>query len=313
MEINKIKNRYFTYWENYKGIWNYPKKRYVVLFSSWTDVIKSKTRNEFATLEEAEEECKLINQLYSTTPKPVKVYSENGKHKDGVGWRYNYYDWDFSNGAYFWGYALLDMEECKFLRIVNEFHHGACSIKKKPELKIYDYYFRKENEIPKDYEWDERGEYEGWLQFRWGDGKNSINYKENKKERPGVTEIREIYDDATDSFVRRKVRVVYVDWNDPLPKKEKGIIYERPNKEPVIFPGDFGYDNDYSMNEWSLSEEIAAEEYYANNKEKFDNNKVGKSSIADILGDNNPLIKCMYKNNDGTSNVIWFANDTNKE
>ncbi len=292
METN-IKKRYFTYWENFKGIWNYPKKRYVVLFSSWTNVIKSKTRNEFNTLEEAEEECKLINQLYSTTPKPEKKFNKNGKF---VGrWSFEKYDWDFSNGAYFWGYALLDMKECKFLKIVNEFHNGYCSIKKKPELKIYDYYFRKENEIPKDYEWDERGEYEGWLQFRWGDGKNSINYKEeHKKERPGVIEIREMYDDATDSFVRRKVRVIYVDWNDPLPKKEKGIIYERPNKEPVIFPGDFGYDKDYSMNEWTLPEEIAADEYYVNNGRKFDNAKVGKSSIGDILGDNNPLLKLKF-------------------
>lgn len=45
-----------------------------------------------------------------------------------------------------------------------------------------DIFFRKENEIPKDYKWD-IGEYEGWLQFRWGDGKNAIDYKKpsNKK------------------------------------------------------------------------------------------------------------------------------------
>lgn len=36
-----------------------------------------------------------------------------------------------------------------------------------------DFFFRGPSEIPPNYEWDE-GEFQGWLQFRWGDGKNAI-------------------------------------------------------------------------------------------------------------------------------------------
>lgn len=285
-----------TFWQYAKPRYHIERPtKYCVIFNTWRETPESFSCTEFDTIDDAMEEAKLLNEMYCNTPKPIKVYSKNGKHKDGIGWRYNNYDWDFSNGKYFWGYVILDMINCKFIKIVNGLKNKAYSLSKNPNLQDYDVFFRGENEIPTDYQWDARGEYEGWLQFRWGDGKNSINYKEeHKKERPGVTEIREIYDDATDSFIRRKVRVVYVDWNDPLPKKEKGIIYERPNKEPVIFPGDFGYDKDYSMNEWALSEEIAADEYYVNNGRNFDNDKVGKSSIGDILGDNNPLLKLKF-------------------
>jgi len=34
-------------------------------------------------------------------------------------------------------------------------------------------------EIPKNYKWDD-GEYRGWLQYRWGDGKNAIDYRKPK-------------------------------------------------------------------------------------------------------------------------------------
>ena len=43
----------------------------------------------------------------------------------------------------------------------------------KSKLEELDFFFRGPSEIPPDYKWDE-GEYEGWLQFRWGDGKNAI-------------------------------------------------------------------------------------------------------------------------------------------
>lgn len=280
-----------TFWQYAKPRYHIERPtKYCVIFNTWRETPESFSCTEFDTIDDAMEEAKLLNKMYCNTPKPVKIYSKNGKHKDGIGWRYDNYDWDFTNGKYFWGYVVLDMINCKFVKIVNGLKNKAYILSKNPDLQDYDVFFRGEDEIPTDYQWDTRGEYEGWLQFRWGDGKNSINYKEeHKKERPGVTEIREIYDDATDSFVRRKVRVVYVDWNDPLPKKEKGIIYERPNKEPVIFPGDFGYDNDLNIQPWSLSEEINEEQYNENIKET-------STSIANILGENNPLLKLKFNN-----------------
>lgn len=43
------------------------------------------------------------------------------------------------------------------------------------KLAELDFFFRSPGEIPEDYKWDV-GEYEGWLQYRWGDGLNKIDY-----------------------------------------------------------------------------------------------------------------------------------------
>ena len=48
-------------------------------------------------------------------------------------------------------------------------------------VKNHDYFLRGVNEIPEDYEFDYNAEYEGWLQYRWGNGKNAVDYVEPKK------------------------------------------------------------------------------------------------------------------------------------
>ena len=48
------------------------------------------------------------------------------------------------------------------------------------DLQLLDLTFRKPGEIPEGYKWDE-GEYAGWLQYRWGDGKNAIQHKPVKR------------------------------------------------------------------------------------------------------------------------------------
>jgi len=290
---------HLTFWAYAKAKYNIDRpKKYVVLFSSWYEdnTTKSFSCTEFDTLDEALEEAKLINKLYNDTPKPVKIYKEiQSRYSSKRKWYVkDNYKWDFSNGGYFWGYVVIDMINQKFIKITNGLRIFGYKLTAKPDLIDYDMFFRGEDEIPQDYEWDERGEYEGWIQFRWGDRKNALDYVEPpKKERPGVTEIREFYDEATDTYIKRKVRVVYVDWNDPLPKKEKGIIYKRPNKEPVIFPGDFGYEGDYSSQKWSLTEENTGDEYIDNGgtfkPESMSN------SIADLLGDDNLLLKIKNK------------------
>jgi hypothetical protein len=50
-------------------------------------------------------------------------------------------------------------------------------------LRMLDEYFRGDDEIPKGYVFD-YGEYEGWLQFRWGDGKNAVKCDEPVCKRP---------------------------------------------------------------------------------------------------------------------------------
>lgn len=282
---------HLTFWQYAKSRYHIERPtKYCVIFNTWRETPESFSCTEFDTLDEALDEAKELNKLYSNTPKPIKVYNKNGKHKDGIGWRYDRYDWDFSNNKHFWGYVVLDMINSKFIKIVNGLNNKICTVSKTPDLYDYDVFFRGEDEIPTDYQWDARGEYDGWLQFRWGDGKNAIDYIEpKKKERPGQDEYREIYDEATESYKRQKVRVVYVNWDEPLPKKEKGIIYERPNHEPVIFPGEFGYDNDLNIQPCLLSEEINEEQYNENIKES-------STSIANILGENNPLLKLKFDN-----------------
>lgn len=288
----------WTFWRYLKRNYNIDRPtKYCVIFNIWKDKLESFSCTEFDTLDDALDEAKELNKMYSSTPKPFKNYHEKGKYRDGRGWRYDPYDWDFSDGRQFWGYIVLDMIEHKFIKVVNGLHMSSYTVSCiKPTLGDYDMFFRDEDEIPDDYLWDNRGEYNGWLQFRWGDRKNAIDYKEPpKKERPGVVEIREFYDEATDSYIKKKVRVVYVDWDAPLPKKEKGIIYERPNKEPVLFPGDFGYDKDLNINEWSLAEEIAGDEYLEKKgKKRFEIEEPTTSSIADMLGDDNPLLKLKF-------------------
>ena len=289
---------HWTFWRYLKRNYNIDRPtRYCVIFNIWKDKLESFSCTEFDTLDDALDEAKKLNKMYSSTPKPFKNYHENGKHRDGWGWRYDPYDWDFSDGRQFWGYVVLDMIEHKFIKVVNGLHMFSYNVSCiKPTLEDYDKFFRGEDEISADYLWDNRGEYNGWLQFRWGDRKNSIDYIEPpKKERPGVVEIREFYDEATDSYIKKKVRVVYVDWDAPLPKREKGIIYERPNKEPVLFPGDFGYTDDLNINEWSLAEEIARDEYLdKKGKKRFEIEEPTTSSIADRLGDDNPLLKLKF-------------------
>lgn len=84
-------------------------------------------------------------------------------------------------------------------------------------LYTKDYIFRSENEVPQNYHWD-NGEYEGWLQFRWGDGKNAINYvkpikTENSKEQEGVIENTkdwengvEDYEDIENSALKQEIK-----------------------------------------------------------------------------------------------------------
>jgi len=283
-----------TFWWHLKRIYNIDRPtKYCVIFNTYTDSPKSFSVTPFETLDEAMEEAKLINEMYCNTPKPEKKYVERGGRYKGKKWYHDSYNLDYSNGAYFWGYMVLDMINKKIIKLVNTVKHCGFTFENKITLANIDVLFRDENEISDDYIWDMRGEYEGWLQFRWGDKKNALDYVEPpKKERPGVDEILEVYNEATDSYIKRKFRVVYVDWNDPLPKPQKGIIYLRSNKEPVMFPGEFGFENDYSLQEWALSEEIAGDEYLDNGgtfKPESTSN-----SLADMLGEDNPLLKLKF-------------------
>ena len=230
-----------TFWWHVKRVYNIDRPtKYCVIFNTYEDNPKSFSVTSFDTLEEAMEEAKLINIMYSNTPKPQKIYVKNsGKYRDGK-WYHDSYNLDFSNGAYFWGYMVLDMINNKVIKIVNTIKHCGFTFDSKITLDKLDVLFRGEDEIPADYIWDDRGEYEGWLQFRWGDGKNALDYVEPE--------------------------------NYKVKNKKQDNIEE-----------------DYSLESHLLFEEIAEDEYLDNGGTL--DKKESTSSIADILGENNPLLK----------------------
>jgi hypothetical protein len=135
----------------------------------------------------------------------------------------------------------------KFIKIVNGLNNKVCCVSKNPELKDYDMFFRGEDEIPHDYKWDIRGEYLGWLQYRWGDGKNAIGYTSEPKIKNKNKDIEEEYD----------------------------------------YEGNFeGY------LPCTLEEELSGSEYI--NAGNTLDKKETTSSIADILGEDNPLLKLKF-------------------
>jgi hypothetical protein len=152
-------------------------KRFCVIFSIWGHRTNNST-NFFDSLEEVQEETKLIKEFYKDTPKPIKT----GK-----------YTVDYSKGGCFWGYIVLDYEKQRVLEIYNDgariYRTKIVNLReiKEPILEtrvnyLKDLMFRGKDEIPENYIWDE-GEYDGWIKFRWGDGSNAIKPKEPKKHR----------------------------------------------------------------------------------------------------------------------------------
>ena len=140
-------------------------KRYIVIFDVWSERTFSEEKNEFDTENEWKEYVSLIDSIYKDTKPSYDMY---GFEKE-------------------WGYVVLDFNTEKILKWSPNGRIWNVQKKRNP-LEIKDIFFRGDNEIPKDYKWDD-GEYEGWLQYRWGDGKNAIDYKETKPKRQGMCNI----------------------------------------------------------------------------------------------------------------------------
>ena len=182
-------------------------KKYIVVTNIWgkkevtmwlsRDVF-SEEREYFDTLEEARDFAWLFKEYAMLFPNPDKKREGHWKNKDK--WFFDYkksklaYE-AFKPGERLWGYVIGDTEECKVIE------WGGIDMmniwKTSDARRVKDYLFRGDDEIPKDYKWDE-GEYEGWLQYRWGDGKNAVGYVEPEKPKKVVKEVEafsEVYDD----------------------------------------------------------------------------------------------------------------------
>lgn len=129
-------------------------------------------REYFDTKEEVNEYVTLFEQVAESYDKPKKEYAS--KYNRDI------YTWKFEDPSQrLCGYLIADTEK----EVVLQWWGDLVGLNKKMnKLVIKDKLFRGEDEIPKNYKWD-TGEYEGWLRFRWGDGKNAVDYVDNIKQK----------------------------------------------------------------------------------------------------------------------------------
>ena len=149
-------------------------KRYGIVFDKWSIYHYHRDITEYDTLKEVNEEAALIDEMYKDTPRPEHKYAKWNRYCNTKSTAISDYAWCAENfGEAFWGYLIVDFEEEKIIRWG---HDCLRSYNKESDVRrVKDFIFRGDDEVPKDYKWDV-GEYDGWLQYRWGNGKNSIKY-----------------------------------------------------------------------------------------------------------------------------------------
>lgn len=273
-----IQPKHPTWWEDHNI--SRPTKRYVVIFNTFRDHLETRDITEYDTLKEALEEARLLNIYYQNTPKPNREQTEESNS-----WNKKY-RWVYPvPESRWWGYLVLDMTDAKLLKVGGQGLYVAYlqTIKEKEfDLTWTDRFFRGPFEIPEDYLWDDPEEYQGWLQYRWGDGKNSLTYREPEKpleSRHGELRYVEKWSDALERYIIVTKRVMVIPWSSELPeKRQRDVTYLRPNGDPVIWPGEFGCSDDYSLQPWMIEEEMAEGMF-----KSFQENKVATNTIGDHL------------------------------
>ena len=148
-------------------------KRYAVIFNKWSAYKNIQSITEFDTMNEVDDEVNLIEEMYADTPRPEYKW-RRGHSKSTVVTDYHWCSPSAQEA--FWGYLVVDFQNEKIIK----WGHDELRIYKKTTdpRKLKDWLFRGEREIPKDYKWKPY-EYDGWLQYRWGNGLNAIKYGEN--------------------------------------------------------------------------------------------------------------------------------------
>lgn len=167
--------------------------------------VKVKRYDEEAdTLEEILEIKKGYLELYSDVKEPefigdYWIHKYTGKKTKSLSYiersnehdyKYIYPEYLFSDDMYFYGFAIIDFGNEKIIEVSKEVSRDI-DFWKRPlssaehSLEIKDKLFRGDDEIPKDYKWD-NGEYAGWLQYRWGNGLNAIEIEDKRNERKAI-------------------------------------------------------------------------------------------------------------------------------
>lgn len=186
----------------------------------------SHSEEEFDTLLEVNDILHEYTLLYQNDVSPVYIspyYEHRTSHiiksflthlDDFSDWKYYEGYWDFSNGKKWWAYLVLDFEKERIINYGGDAQTVFGGIRKKDKwtfkrvskinfktsLLYRDRYFRGDDEIPNDYKWDGDEEYQGWLQYRWGDGKNALTYVEPPKPKKIIEEPSE---EATEEDLKK--------------------------------------------------------------------------------------------------------------
>ena len=163
---------------------NNDSKRYRVELHTWgknwngKDYFKADI-TKFDDIKEVKDFVKLIDEIYSGITRPDVNESYKYRKKAPKHCKSNEENYIYDENHFWWGYVLMDFEEEKCVR------YGGLSIKgylnPTKSLALKNKYFLKDGEIPKDYVWDGNEEYEGWLQYRWGNGENAIEKVRKRK------------------------------------------------------------------------------------------------------------------------------------
>ena len=152
-------------------------KRYMLIFNKWSYYKTHEDISEYDTMMEVDAEIKLLEEAYGDTPRPKLKRNKSWYVRSGKSTEVLDYEWSSpSIGEAFWGYLVADTETERIVKWGNDClraYNRDTDVR-----RIKDWLFRKDDEIPSDYKWS-NGEYEGWLQYRWGNGLNAVKYGEN--------------------------------------------------------------------------------------------------------------------------------------
>lgn len=214
--------KFWTY-STYRNRYKFTKRFVVYLYTWWYGDYREQTSTymevpyktndyaEFDTMSEVIEYTSMIEEMYMDVWKPQEI-PEHWEHiktgeikmykpKDLTGYRHieKHIECE-KNKQFFWGYAILDYEKEEIVRVSHDIHPEFMNYKK--DLKLKDILFRKPGEVPEGYKWDGEGEYQGWLQFRWGNGLNAIEVEDemNRKKQEKEREERKIKREDRQAF-----------------------------------------------------------------------------------------------------------------
>lgn len=171
-------------------------KRYVLIFNIWDNKKCSKSITQYDTIDEVKEEYMFINELYANTPRPQRIPKEDNYRRRYGKKEYNI---SYEGGARFWGYIIIDYDKNEIIKIHND---GLLDFEGRTvTLRMKDFYLRKPGEIPEDYNFECNAEYEGWLQYRWGNRMNAVDYVAPKKDlTPKESHKLDIYDGCEEDY-----------------------------------------------------------------------------------------------------------------